>query len=103
MPDIFGKEQCKHVNETDASCKIYKGCGSGSAYCRVIWNGDRCYSLETPGDDQLANFGYQIYAHGETLVCRDINGRCWQLRPGDYMGELPKEELIFVKRALLSD
>ena len=44
-----------------------------------------------------------IYIHGETLVCRQEDGKCWQLTIGDYMGELPKKDLIFVKRAILSD
>jgi hypothetical protein len=102
MPDTFSKADCKHINEADSSCKINKGCGSGSVYCRPVWTGTRCYSLEKPNDSQLAESGYQIYAYGNTLVCRDINGRCWQLKPGDYLGEKPLEDLIFVKRAVLS-
>ena len=102
MPDKFGKEDCKHVDEKDGSCKISKGCGSGSAYCRPIWTDTKCYSLEKPGiPDEFLN---AVYAHGDTLVIRqEKDGKCWQLRPGDYMGEIPIEELIFVKRATLSD
>lgn len=102
MPNTFGKEDCIHVEEEDGSCKIKKGCGSGSVYCRPIWTDTKCYSLEKPGTAE--EFINAIYAHGETLVTRDPKtGKCWQLRPGDYMGEIPMEELIFVKRATLSD
>jgi hypothetical protein len=104
MAATFGVGDCKHVNEKDGSCKIKKGCGSGSVHCRPIWTDTKCYSLEKPNDTQLQEFGYRIYAYGSTLVCRDENnGNCWQLRPGDYMGKIPKEELIFVKKATLSD
>jgi len=101
--DGFGEEDCKHLDIRDASCKINKGCGSGSAYCRPIWTDTHCYSLEKPDDDQLTEFGRQIYAHGSTLVCRQEDGKCWQLTVGDYMGEISEDKLIFVKKAVLSD
>ena len=104
MSDTFGEEDCKHYNDEDASCKINKGCGQKGAYCRPAWEDDPCYSQEKPNDTQLSEFGYQIYAYGPTLVCRDMKTKtCWQLRPGDCMGKVPEEELIFVKRATLSD
>lgn len=104
MDNTFGEEDCKHFDSEDASCKIKKGCGSGNVYCRPAWTETRCYSLEKPNDDQLDEFGYQIYAYGPTLVCRDMKTKtCWQLRPGNCMGKVPEEELIFVKKATLSD
>lgn len=104
MAATFGIDDCKHVNEKDGSCKIKKGCGSGSVYCRPIWTDTKCYSQEKPDDEELKNFGHQIYAYGSTLVLRsEKDGKCWQLTCGDYMGQVPKEELIFVKRAMLSD
>ncbi len=103
MSNTFGKEDCIHVEE-DGGCKIKKGCVPGSVYCRPIWTDTKCYSLEKPNNDQLAEFGRQIYAYGSTLICREEEtGTCWQLTPGDCMGKVPKEELIFVKRATLSD
>lgn len=96
--------KCKHFEEDEGGCRINKGCGRRGAYCRSLWDDGPCYSLEKPNDDQLNEFGYQIYAYGPTLVCRDMKtGTCWQLRPGDCMGKVPEEELIFVKRATLSD
>lgn len=100
---MFGSDDCKHFEEEEGGCSINKGCGQKGGYCRPLWMDDPCYSLEKPNDEQLAAFGHKIYAHGDTLVTRAEDGRCWQLRPGDYMGELPEGELIFVKRAYLSD
>ena len=48
-------------------------------------------------------FSTEIYAYNETLVIRQDDGKCWQLAAGDYLGEIPKEELVFVKRATLSN
>jgi len=102
VSDTFGKEDCKHVDETDGSCKINKGCGSNSVYCRPIWTDTRCYSQEKPDSipDEIA---HQIYSYGNTLVTRQKDGKCWQLNSGNYLGEIPEEELIFVKKATLSD
>jgi len=98
----FGKEDCVHVEEKDGGCKINKGCGSGSIYCRPIWTDTKCYSQEKP--DSIPNdIAHQIYARGTTIVMRQEDGKCWQLTCGDYMGEIPMEELIFIKRATLSD
>jgi len=99
----FDSTSCKHVDMEDASCKINKGCGSGGAYCRPIWTDTHCYSLEKPNNTQLAEFGRRIYAHNDTIVCRQEDGKCWQLTVGDYQGVIPEEELIFIKKALLSD
>ena len=100
----FGPEDCKHFDEEGATCKIGKGCGTGSVYCRPMWTDTKCYSQEKPGDTELENYGHQVYAHGNTLVIRsEKDGKCWQLTCGDYMGELDKKDLIFVKRAMLSD
>ena len=101
MDNTFGEKDCKHFDSEDASCKINKGCGSGSVYCRPAWTGTKCYSLEPPG--MVDEFSHMIYAHNDTLVLRGKDGKCWQLTCGDYMGEIPEEELIFVKRAVLSD
>ena len=101
MPKTFGSEDCVHYQADEAGCSINKGCGQKGAYCRPMWNDEPCYSQEKPG--MIDEFSHMIYAHDDTLVLRGKDGKCWQLTCGDYMGELPKDELIFVKRAILSD
>ena len=101
MDKAFDSEDCKHVNMEDASCKINKGCGQKGAYCRPIWNDEPCVAQEKPG--MIDEYSHMIYAYDDTLVLRSKDGKCWQLTCGDYMGEIPMEELIFVKRAILSD
>lgn len=101
--ETFSTDDCAHYDDTEGICKIRKGCGSGGVYCRPVWTNTKCYTQEKPNNEQLAAFGQQIYAHGATLVIRGKDGKCWQLTCGDYMGVLPEKELIFVKKAILSD
>ena len=102
MSTEFGKKDCVHFEEEDATCKINKGCGSGSVYCRPMWTDTKCYTQEKP-DSIPDDLAHQIYAYGDTLVTRQKDGKCWQLNSGNYLGELSKDELIFVKKAILSD
>jgi hypothetical protein len=102
VADTFGKEDCVHFEESDSSCKIKKGCGSGGVYCRPMWTNTKCYTQEKPNSIP-DEYSHRIYAHGNTIVLRGKDGKCWQLTCGDYMGVLPEEELIFIKKALLSD
>ena len=101
--NTFGKEDCIHVDEEkNSSCKIKKGCGSGGVYCRPIWTKTQCCSQEKPGSIP-DEFAHQIYSYGNTIVMRQKDGKCWQLTCGNYMGELFEKELIFIKKATLSD